>query len=97
MSATDKEILALIERGQEITSIIGESVALVRDGREYRGACPFHIDRARSLRVSPDEQTFACRGCGARGGAVEFIIRKPDASAVVATAMLASAQTKGDA
>lgn len=76
------EIHALIDRGQDITGLVGESVALTRDGSAYRGACPFHMDHDQSLVVCSERQTFTCRVCGANGDAVEFIMRKLDVSKV---------------
>jgi hypothetical protein len=50
-------------------------VQLTGNGRERRGLCPFHDDRSPSLNVNPAKQTFICRACGAKGGAIDFIAR----------------------
>ena len=39
-------------------------------------ACPFHEDKAPSLKIYTETNTFNCFGCGANGDVIEFIQRK---------------------
>jgi hypothetical protein len=40
----------------------------------------FHKDKTRSFYVDPSRQTFQCRGCGLKGGAIYFIARYENVS-----------------
>lgn len=53
--------------------IIGQRIALQRQGANYAGCCPFHSDRTPSLIVFPDSNRFHCFGCGESGDAIHFV------------------------
>ncbi len=51
-------------------------VKLSRVGKDLRGVCPFHEgDREPSLFVDPGKNLFHCFGCGAKGSAVDWVMR----------------------
>jgi len=54
--------------------LIGEHVALKRQGREHIGLCPFHDDHSPSLRVVTHKGTpfYVCFSCGASGDCIRF-------------------------
>lgn len=56
----------------DIVKIIGSSVHLDRQGKNYVGFCPLHSEKTPSFTVDPSAQTFRCLGCGAQGDAEEF-------------------------
>ena len=52
----------------------GEIIAaLKRAGGNFKGLCPFHIEKSPSFNVNPSRQRFHCFGCGEDGDAVGFI------------------------
>jgi DNA primase len=59
-----------------IVDLIGRSVALKRQGRDFVGLCPFHQEKTPSFHVSPSKQFFHCFGCKASGNAIDFVIRQ---------------------
>jgi hypothetical protein len=56
-----------------LPELIGRKVRLVRDGRQWKGCCPFHSEETPSFYVY--DYHFHCFGCGARGDAISFLMR----------------------
>ncbi len=49
-------------------------VELTRNGRGYKGYCPFHEDnKTPSLSVTPGKNLWQCFGCGKGGDIIEFV------------------------
>jgi predicted P-loop ATPase len=63
-----------------IAEVVGLYVELKRNGREYKGLCPFHNDRRPSLAVIPHKDFFFCHSCGVGGDAIAFVQRKEGCS-----------------
>lgn len=57
-----------------IVSIVGDYVKLLRRGSNYMGCCPFHNEKTPSFSVNPSKGFFHCFGCGKSGSAVSFIM-----------------------
>ena len=63
-----------VKAGNDIVEIIGEVVELKKEGKIYRGLCPFHEEKTPSFTVYPESQTFKCFGaCGESGDVIKFI------------------------
>lgn len=61
----------------DIASRLG--VQLVKDGREWRGLCPFHQEKTPSFTVfagKDNADRFQCFGCGRSGDVIEFVCEK---------------------
>ena len=54
--------------------IVGETLALSKDGKLFVGLCPFHTEKTASFVVFPDH--YHCFGCGARGDAIDWLTRQ---------------------
>ncbi len=59
----------------DIVDLIGQTVALRKAGRNFKGLCPLHQEKTPSFVVFPDSQTFHCFGCGAGGDAFNFVMQ----------------------
>lgn len=57
-----------------IADIVGDYVALRRNGKTLWGKCPFHTEKTPSFSVSEERQTFHCFGCGKGGDIFTFIM-----------------------
>ena len=68
--------------------LIGRKVRLARNGRQWKGCCPFHNEKTPSFYVYDDH--FHCFGCGAHGDAISFLMRAEGASFPEAVERLAS-------
>ena len=59
----------------DIVELIARSVDLKKSGGRFWGLCPFHGEKTPSFTVSPDKQLYHCFGCGAGGGAIQFVMQ----------------------
>ncbi len=51
-------------------------IALKKAGKDLIGCCPFHEDSTASLVVTPAKNLWHCFGCGAAGGAIDWVMRQ---------------------
>ena len=58
----------------DIVDLIGRYVELRRQGRNYKGLCPFHNERSPSFNVNPARKGYKCFGCGVSGDAIRFVM-----------------------
>jgi len=70
-----EEIINEIKERVNIADIIGEYVHLQKAGENYKGLCPFHIEKTPSFVVSPGKQIFHCFGCGVGGNVFNFLMK----------------------
>lgn len=63
-----------VKQAIDIVDVIGEHVALTKQGRNYLGLCPFHGEKTPSFSVSPEKQIFHCFGCHAGGNVFTFLM-----------------------
>lgn len=59
----------------DIVQVVGSYVQLKKDGKEYKGRCPFHDERTPSFYVSPAKGFVHCFGCGAHHDVIGFVQR----------------------
>ncbi len=74
----------------DIYDVISTKVVLKRNGRIYKGLCPFHSERTPSFCVYPETQSYYCFGCGAGGDAINFTKETEGLSYIEAIKLLAS-------
>lgn len=78
-----------IRRSVDIVELIGSYLPLRREGRYYKGLCPWHDDRRPSLQVNPERQTFKCWVCDLGGDVFSFVMKREGVGFREALAMLA--------
>jgi DNA primase len=78
-----------IKRVVDIVDLIGESISLRREGRAYKGLCPWHDDSRPSLHVNPERQTFRCFVCNIGGDIFTFVEKRENVTFREALVMLA--------
>ncbi len=72
MGILDEDI-ERVRNEANIVEVVGERVALKRQGRRYGGLCPFHGERTPSFSVSPENGLWYCFGCHRGGDAIKFV------------------------
>ncbi|MGH7134744.1 MAG: DNA primase [Pirellulales bacterium] len=78
-----------IKRAIDIVDLIGESVPLRREGRNYKGLCPWHDDSRPSLHVNQERQTFRCFVCNIGGDIFTFVEKRENVTFREALTILA--------
>jgi hypothetical protein len=72
--------IAAIVAANPIEEVVGRHVTLKKNGREWRGLCPFHNERTPSFTVVPATSDasgagfYHCFGCGAHGDQFKFLM-----------------------
>ena len=56
-----------------LAPLIGRRVRLARNGRQWKGCCPFHNEKTPSFYVYDDH--YHCFGCGQHGDAIGFTMQ----------------------
>lgn len=82
---TVKEVLNRVN----IVEIISDQVSLSKNGRNYIGLCPFHHEKTPSFTVFAESGRYQCFGCGEKGDAITFLMKKENLSYPVAVKRLA--------
>jgi DNA primase len=65
--------VARVRAATDMVALIGEHVALKRQGRRWVGLCPFHSERTPSFAVNAEEGLYHCFGCQRSGDAITFV------------------------
>lgn len=92
MSKDDfKEVVRRVKEETDLVELIGQTVPLKRTGRSFTACCPFHQEKTPSFHVHPDRGFYFCFGCGAKGSAIDFVMRRENLEFLEATEKLANA------
>lgn len=70
--ATTEEINKVIE-ACDIVALVSEYIHLEKNGKNYKGLCPFHNEKTPSFIVSPEKKIAKCFGCGGGGNPITFL------------------------
>jgi len=72
VSSVTEDIKARVD----LVDLIGRGVELKRAGSQYRGLCPFHVEKTPSFYVRPETQSWHCFGCGKSGTAFDWLMER---------------------
>src|SRR5688572_16276840 len=73
----------------DVADLVGQTVALKRSGRSFKGLCPFHGEKTPSFYVFPETGTWKCFGCGEGGDLFTFVQKRDNLDFVEALQSLA--------
>lgn len=59
----------------DIVALVSKYVKLEKQGKNYKGLCPFHSEDTPSFVVSPDKKLAHCFGCGGGGNPINFLMQ----------------------
>ena len=71
-----KSVIEQIHLRVDISSVVGDYLALRRQGSRLCCCCPFHEDKSPSFFINPHTNTYHCFGCGENGDAISFVMKK---------------------
>jgi DNA primase len=63
-----------IRSAVNVVHYISQFLNLKKEGRNFKGLCPFHEEKTPSFVVSPEKQFYHCFGCGRGGNLFTFIM-----------------------
>lgn len=70
-----QETVLKVKQTANLIEVIGESVSLKRQGRNFMGLCPFHSEKSPSFMIRDSGEGYYCFGCGASGNVISFIMQ----------------------
>lgn len=71
--ATAEEIEKVIE-STDMVDLVSPYVTLTKQGKSYKGLCPFHDEKTPSFVVSQEKHLAHCFGCGKGGNPIQFLM-----------------------
>lgn len=72
--ASKQEIQNVID-STDIVALVSEYVKLEKQGKNFKGLCPFHSEDTPSFVVSPDKKLAHCFGCSGGGDPIKFLMQ----------------------
>lgn len=84
-----EEVIEAVLKHHDIVDVVGRYVHLSKQGHYMKGLCPFHSEKTPSFTVTPEKQIYHCFGCGAGGGAIQFVMAMEGYSFAEAISQLA--------
>jgi DNA primase len=72
MGILDEDVAA-VRVASDIVGVISQYTQLRREGRRWKGLCPFHSEKTPSFSVNANEGVWYCFGCQARGDVITFV------------------------
>ena len=71
---TQDEINRVIE-STDMVDLVSPFVNLIKQGKSYKGLCPFHNEDTPSFVVSQEKHIAHCFGCGKGGNPINFLMQ----------------------
>lgn len=68
-----EDIYRIKESVDLVALVRSRGIDLTKNGKGYKGICPFHEDDDPSFSVNPDRNLWNCFGCGTGGDAIRFV------------------------
>lgn len=76
MAENDRAQIDEIRERIVLSELVGEDIALVADGGEFKACCPFHDEKTASFTVTDAKGFYHCFGCGAHGDAFKYVMEQ---------------------
>lgn len=62
-----------VRSSTDLAELVAATIALIPNGRDFKGLCPFHDDHSPSFIVYPDRQTYRCWVCDVGGDCFTWV------------------------
>jgi DNA primase len=89
----DFDLKERVRSAVDIVDVVGATIELQPQGRNFVGRCPWHNDRRPSMTVNQERQTWKCWPCDIGGDVFSFIMRRDGVD--FPTALKSLAETAG--
>lgn len=85
-----------VKARRDIVEIAGRYTTLKKEGKSFKGLCPFHDENTGSFDVDPQKQTFKCFGCGEQGDVITLVMKAENVDFKTALNKLAGGDSFGN-
>ncbi|MCP4704272.1 MAG: toprim domain-containing protein, partial [candidate division Zixibacteria bacterium] len=69
-----QDVIDNVKRSVDLIAYVqSRGIKLVKNGKEYKGLCPFHKDTNPSFSVNPVRQLWICFSCDTGGDVIKFV------------------------
>jgi DNA primase len=85
----DSDAKEQVKRAIDIVDLVGGYIQLRREGRAFKGLCPWHQDSRPSLHINQERQSWKCWVCNVGGDVFDFVMKQEGVEFREALAMLA--------
>lgn len=69
----DEDFLNQINENVDLLEYVEQSIELKRQGKDFFGHCPLHVDFTPSFSINPDVNKFYCFSCHRGGGIIQYL------------------------
>ena len=70
----EQEHIDALKQSVDLVALVqSRGIRLTKNGKGYKGLCPFHEDKDPSLLVNPDQNLWNCFGCDKGGDPIRFV------------------------
>ncbi len=73
---TDFDLKERVRSAVDIVDVIGATLELQPQGRNFVARCPWHNDHRPSMTVNQERQTWKCWPCDIGGDVFSFVMRR---------------------
>jgi len=73
MTGFGDDLKQQIRTSTDLVELVASTIALIPNGRDFKGLCPFHDDHNPSFNVYPDRQTYRCWVCDQGGDCFTWV------------------------
>lgn len=74
MALIPDEIISEVRARVDLVAAVGDHVQLRKEGRAFKGLCPFHQEKTGSFYVYGDKRYWRCYGCQRYGDVFKFLM-----------------------
>ena len=68
------DIVHRIRKELNVSEVIGDSLALLKQGKNFLAVCPWHTDDRPSLQVDVNRSRWKCWVCNTGGDVIAFVM-----------------------
>ncbi len=69
------EVKNIIDKTDIVSLVESYNITLEKQGKNYKGLCPFHNENTPSFIVSPEKKLATCFGCHGGGNPISFVMQ----------------------
>ena len=73
--ALQDDVKQIVDATDIVALVSSYNIKLEKQGKNYKGLCPFHNEKTSSFLVNPEKKLAHCFGCGGGGSPIKFVMQ----------------------